>query len=344
VEEQGGVIPDLTSRAVEAREGGTRLGGYLAARAQSFGALTSEVGVRVDRETHTRETHFSPRVLLRWDPDRRTSLKGGIGRYVQSQAVHELRVPDGETTFQKAEIADQVTVGVERVLGRGIRGRLELYSRKVNRPSSLFLNLTREVTPLPELELDRVEVVPSGLRNQGVELVLAREEFGPWSWSASYSLSRAEGRFEDGWAPLPFDQRHTFNLHAKYRRSREWTFSGSWQYQSGWPYTERHPIPVEVRGQGPGEVWTLTDQRFGPLNGMRLPPYHRLDLRAMRTYQIGDGSLEVYLDVFNAYGRENLRAYDFHLSMGQDGGFFPDRSPGSGRMPFLPTIGFRWVF
>jgi hypothetical protein len=77
---------------------------------------------------------------------------------------------------------------------------------------------------------------------------------------------------------------------------------------------------------------------------MRLPSYHRLDLRATRTLQVGDGTLEVYLDIFNAYGRENLRTYDFYLSMGQSGVFSPDRGPGSGRMPFLPTVGFRWVF
>ena len=48
--------------------------------------------------------------------------------------------------------------------------------------------------------------------------------------------------------------------------------------------------------------------------------------------------------ILNAYGKENLRGYDFFLTVGQDGLYTPDRGPGSGRLPFLPNVGFRWVF
>ena len=88
----------------------------------------------------------------------------------------------------------------------------------------------------------------------------------------------------------------------------------------------------------------VTRREFGPLNAQRLPPYHRLDVRATRRFGVGRGDLEVYVDVFNLYNRENLRGYLYSLDAASGGHFTTRRSDGEEMMPILPTLGFRWVF
>jgi len=88
--------------------------------------------------------------------------------------------------------------------------------------------------------------------------------------------------------------------------------------------------------------WTRT---FRPLNGDRLPAYHRLDVRATRTFRVRGGSLEVYLDAFNGYDRENRGSYQYAASMVANGEVRTVRQDsGEEMLPFLPMFGLRYRF
>jgi hypothetical protein len=85
------------------------------------------------------------------------------------------------------------------------------------------------------------------------------------------------------------------------------------------------------------------ERSFGPINGERLPAYHRFDFRVSRDFPIGRGRLSVYLDVFNLYDRENAKAYDYYLeglSATQVGVYRGTHE----LIGVLPTIGARWEF
>ena len=45
------------------------------------------------------------------------------------------------------------------------------------------------------------------------------------------------------------------------------------------------------------------------INGARMPPYHRLDIRAEWTFRIGRASLVAYVEVNNVYNRDNVFLY-----------------------------------
>jgi hypothetical protein len=93
-----------------------------------------------------------------------------------------------------------------------------------------------------------------------------------------------------------------------------------------------------------GENWPLGwKEEFGPTNSSRLPPYHRLDLRASRRFQLRRGVLDVYVDLFNAYDQENLRSFDYGLESRSDKLMYM-RYPDEKLLPILPSIGFRWEF
>jgi hypothetical protein len=208
----------------------------------------------------------------------------------------------------------------------------------------MYLNLWREILPFPELDGDRIRVDPTESRAMGMELLLRREG-ETWDWSASYALSSTEALIDAEWAPQYWDQIHALSLTLGWRPTPRWTLTGAWQFHSGWPFT---PQIIEFDTltvfQGPGRDSTLRwREEFGALNSDRLPAYHRLDLRVTRSFAVRRGTLDVYLDLFNAYNQENLRSYDYAArTIGNEVKWV--RYPDEGLLPLLPSIGFRWEF
>jgi outer membrane receptor protein involved in Fe transport len=323
---------------------GTDVGGYLAARFQPVSWATAEVGVRHDRHSHTDDSDLSPRVHAVFDLTDRTTLRAGWGRYNQSQGMNELEVADGETEFAPSEQATQVALGVEHRLENGIKARFEVYTREIARPRREYLNLWREILAFPELEGDRVRVDPTEARAKGFEVLISQD--GPaWDWSGSYVLAESEDHIDDVWVPRFMDQRHALNLTVGYHPNSNWTLSGAWHIHSGWPFTpqEIHFDTLTVF-RGEGENWPMNwREEFGPLNSHRLPAYHRLDLRATRRFELRRGTLDVYVDLFNAYNQPNLRSYDYNLEWRDNRNMYI-RNPDEGLLPILPSIGFRWEF
>lgn len=345
LDEDGRIVTVTDSTTVGKDPRGTDYGAYVSARTRVLDNLTWEAGVRFDRKSHTGDDDLAPRFLLRWDPETHTSLRGSWGHYYQAQGVHQLNVIDGDSLFRGSERAEQVAVGVERRFGRGWRGHIEAYSRMVRDPRPVYVNLSRSISPIPELEGDRTRLDPTKGRAKGLEFHLAREGVGSWSWSGSYVLARSEYEVNGTWIPATLDQIHTLNLFAAYRRGEKWQFSGSWQYHTGWPITEPSFEVVVTEVGDTGEEGQIIRRDFGPLNAGRLPAYHRLDLRATRNIQVGQGRLEIFLDLFNAYNRENVRSYRYSLVDPEgDGSYTTRRDSGDTLLPIMPTVGFRWVF
>ena len=341
--DEGRIATRVDSTDVDVSPSGSEVGGYLAARARTGPALTWEAGLRYDGWTHTGDREVSPRVLARWDPDPRTSVKASWGRYAQGQRLYELHAADGEAGFNAAERAHQVAAGLERKLGHGLNGRVEVYHRRVDDAQPYFVNIARKINPLLELESDRVRIDPTRSRAQGIELVLAQERASPFSWSATYVLSKSEDEVEGIWVPRTLDQTHTLNLAAFCRLGRWWQFSASWQYHTGWPATNQI-LEVIVPEDTSGEWPRIAQRGFAPLNRERLSPYHRLDLRVMRGFGMGRSRLDLFLDVFNVYGRINYRGFRYNLVPSGTTTWRAERRMGEELLPRMPTVGFRWVF
>jgi len=335
-------IPDSVD--VELDPTGTEFEAYGALRFRPVPWGTAEVGLRYDKRTHTGDSDLSPRIHAMAELGDRTTVRAGWGVYQQSQGMHELEAGDGETSFAPSERAMQTALGLEHRLSNGIKGRLELYHRKVERPRRMYLNLWREILPFPELDGDRVRVDPTETRAMGVE-TLVRREGEEWDWSASYALSSTEALIDGEWAPQYWDQTHALSLTLGWRPTPRWTVTGAFQMHSGWPFTPQiirfDTITVfQEGGLGSSFRWR---EEFGAYNSDRLPAYHRLDLRVTRNFAVGEGSLDVYLDFFNAYNQQNLRSYEYQTRfIGEE--FKWVRIPDEELLPFLPSLGFRWEF
>jgi hypothetical protein len=315
---------------------GTVVGAHVSQRLRPWEPLTLELGVRFDRHSYVDSDELSPRLNVALDVGERTTLRGAWGRYSQAQGIHQLQVQDGIQDFHRTEIAEHRALGVEHLFASGVLLRAETYQRRIENPRPQLLNIANELEPVPEAEDDRLLYLPSSGDVRGVELFARREARERFDWSASYAYSVAEDVVDGRRIPRLFDQRHTFYADVAYAPSRRWRFSAAWQYHSGWPFT---PITVRV-DTATGPVF-ITRRTFGELNSRRLPSYHRMDVRVMRTFDTRRGRVLAYIDIFNLYNRRNARAPEvnvlsispFRVTEGVDR-----------QLPRLPSFGVIWEF
>jgi hypothetical protein len=318
------------------RPEGDTFGAFASVRIQPIATLVLEPGLRFDRQALTHDSHVSPRFNAALTLGH-TVVRAAWGAYFQSQALHELAVADGDTAFRRAEFAEHRVLGVEHPLFHGVTLRVEAYERLTSRLRPRWENLDNGYDLFPEAQSDRVRLDPSQARARGVEFLVAGRSGPRLSWNASYALARTEERLAGRWVPRSREQRHTFYADATYAPSPRWQFSAAFQYHTGWPTTDvAYSVATLTNGR------RVVVSANGPLYGLRLPDYHRLDLRATRRFHLSHGELRAFIDVFNAYDRTNFVGYDHRTSV--SGTQVTDVRKPREQLPLLPSAGLSWEF
>ena len=323
---------------VDVEPSGQELSGYLSARFRPIDPFTAEVGLRYDRITYSDDDNVAPRAQASFDVAPQTILRASWGRYYQSHGIHELDVGDGEERFFPSERADQIAVGVEHRFSNDVNARVELYRRRLPEQRVRYINADRELDAFLEVEGDRIRLDAGRGQAKGLEVMIQRDQGRNWAWSASYALAEAKDEVSGTWIPRTLDQRHALTANLAYRPNNVWHLSWAFHYHSGWPITEsRFAVDTLLDGT------TLLRRTFGPINGERLPAYHRIDFRVTRNFSVGRGILQAYLDLFNAYNHTNLRSY-FYRARLRNGALAVSRVNGEELLPILPSLGFRYEF
>lgn len=297
-------------------------------------SLTSELGLRYDRDTFIEEEHLSPRWNLAWTPVASTAVRLSWGWFYQSQRPNELQVEDGDTALRRAERAEHRVLELEYRLPTGAAIRIETFERRTSRSGARFENLFDSGSFFPELGEDRVRLAPSRGSATGAELGYRSAAHGPAGWRLAYAYSASEESIGGRQVARSLDQRHALNAGFGYRSPGGWMFDTVWWYHTGWPTTA-----VSVRPATPAAEAVL-----GPYNASRLPAYHRLDMRLSRTWEPARSRLSAYIDLQNLYDRDNLRGWtDFRFEAGSSGQPRLRAEPLSWG-GFLPSFGVRWAF
>jgi len=151
----------------------------------------------------------------------------------------------------------------------------------------------------------------------GIDFLLDYSETNYSVWAAySYAYVTREDEFMK-YVPH-FDRRHNLNLIGNYRFGKDnvWTVKGRFQIGSGFPFTQNAGFYEEFKNKdgtfwmdpyGDGNLAIL----YGPINGGRLPAYHRLDLSLNRIWRFPQGrQLELSASVLNVYNRQNVFYFD----------------------------------
>jgi len=320
---------------------------YLSDRWRPVDPLTVELGLRYDRQTLTDDRHLSPRFNLVYAPGRTSALRVAWGYFYQSQRPYELGVEDGETELASAERTEQRVLSFEHTFAKvgqrrsDLHLRVELYQRLIRDPRVRYENLFEPISIYPEIEPDRFRVAPERSEAYGIEFFLRGTLGRHFEWWMSYAYARVEDLIDGRDVPRRIDQPHTFNFDLNYNAGRHWRLNLAWRYHSGWPTTA---IMGGLEENEEGEVEFVPV--FGPINAERLPPYHRLDLRASREWQKKKGVLGFYLEIQNVYDRENIAGFDvdFEFKVRPDGGIdvVPEEEEIWGGI--LPSFGITWDF
>lgn len=184
----------------------------------------------------------------------------------------------------------------------------------------VYWKLTQGLSSLNQFSRETdVEFAIGESRAVGLDL-MARKTFGRYQTWMSYSLSRVSNRFEDltsEFFPSSVDRPHQFRwVHTVYVSPVE--VSLGWIFRSGSPYTQPDGLEFILDDEDdpdPDPEDGFYEIRYGPINGQRLPLYHRLDLSVW--YKFGQNqdriNGQIGLSIQNLYNRENVWQRFFYL-------------------------------
>ena len=137
-----------------------------------------------------------------------------------------------------------------------------------------------------------------------------------------------------------FDRRHNVNLVGSYTfgKKLDWEFNARWNFGSGFPFSGTQGF-YEYQNFSDG-LYTDPNSTngtlgiiYGPLNGKRLPPYHRMDISLKKEFALGKNSnLDITASAINIYDRENIFYFD------------RVRYQRVNQLPFLPSLGVSMTF
>ncbi|MCS7313900.1 MAG: TonB-dependent receptor [Bryobacterales bacterium] len=324
--------PFLVRRLDEYRGVALRGGGYLQQSLRPWhGRLQLTAGGRWDKHSASRPDPWNPSASIAVAPRTATRIYAAWGRYAQFPDLHWLHSFLGGPGL-RPERATHYSAGWEQRLGERTRLRLEAYQRE-----------DRELLfrPLYEPRLAAGRILPQRLdapvsnslrgRARGVEIFLQQRTANRLTgWIAyAYGQSRMQDAVTGARFPADFDQKHGLNVYLGYRVRPTVHVSMRWIYGSGFP------IPGFLRKEG--ERYFLAEER----NRVRLPAYHRVDLRTNKAFVFDRWKLTLYAEVINLTNHANYRFESFNGYNARTGQAFLTLDK---MFPVIPSAGFLLEF
>jgi TonB family protein len=284
----------------------------------ALGDLYVNVGQRVDYYSEIGRATYDPRLAIRYQVIEPLRLRAGVGLYSQPPEYSESLEVLGNPSLAPIRSL-HTSIGADVTVAEGVEFSLEgFYKYLWDRV------LRTEDGEAPLFVSGGVGRVYGGELSAKIEPREGRPYFG----YLSYTLMRSERRDDDqeDFRLFDYDQTHILTVSGGYRFPRRWEIGATFRLTSGNPYT---PINGAVHDlDRPGYV-----PASGPYNSARSPFFHRLDLRVEKSWQLDHMLLAFFIDVQNAYNRQNQEGIAYSFDYGA-------QAPLRG-LPILPSIGLR---
>ncbi len=332
---------------------------------KSLGKVILDPGIRFHYYASLAVLNIEPRFGFKWNITNDTRFKLAAGRYSQNLVAANsdrdvvnlfygflaspadlpatLTTRDGEVRDIKDPLqrANHYVAGIEHDISNDLTLNFEVYLKDFRQVTNInrnkIFNDTPEFADKPD-ELKKDFIVETG-EAYGADLQLNYEKERTSIWAVySYTfVDRFDGVQE--YNPV-WDRRHNVNLvfSQTFGKFDAYKFNIRWNYGSGFPFTQTQGFYGEVPFSGNINYDLVHGNNdlavlYGPLNGGRLPDYHRLDVGLTRTWRLDEfQEIEVDLSVTNAYDRENIFYYD------------RIRAQRVNQLPLMPSFGFSYRF
>ena len=155
-----------------------------------------------------------------------------------------------------------------------------------------------------------------------------------YGWlSIAYSETKRKNLITGESFKYDYDQPWIVNLVSNYQLNQDWQIGLKWRYQSGQLITPIIGAEDANDTDNPG----LFNPIYADLNSKRLPDYHRLDVRADRSFKYDNWQMDLYFEVLNLYGQENVVGYDYKNAD------YSERENQTD-LPTIPAVGIKAIF
>ncbi len=282
--------------------------------------------VRVDYARDAdRSWVVQPRLAFRWEFVRDWWLKGGLGVYNQPPQPNQSSA--APNAFVSGATVGNPFLAMQRSLQYGL-GFEHQFSRYVSLSAEGFYkDLDQQV--VAQTSIQGASYLNTGVgRIYGAEVLFRHRPSSRFFGWVAYTLSRSERRDAPGmpYRIFMFDQTHILTLIGSFRLGRGWEVGARFRFVSGNPGT---PIVGSIFNGDSGTYTGIPGRLFSERNA----PFHQLDVRIDKTWSWRRGSLNLFLEVLNAYNNGNTEARQYSYN-------YLQRQPVTG-LPFFPNLGMR---
>lgn len=286
--------------------------------------VRAESYVFTDQESPQRT--LNPRLAVRYALTETVSLKGGAGVYHGPPIQDEPSV-----TFGNPDLA------AKRSLQYGLGAEWQPRPEWFVSGEVFYNDLDGLIVRSNGTVVRDGEPVPERLKNGGVgriyglEVLVRRSLTDRLFGWISYTLSRSERRDapDAAWRLFDNDQTHVLTAIASYKLPRGWEVGARLRFASGNPTT---PVVGAVRD----DVNDVFVPLYAAVNSVRLPSFNQLDIRVDKNFVFERWTLDVYLDLTNAYNNPAVEGIAYNYNYSQSAYFEG--------LPILPILGAKGSF
>ena len=271
-------------------------------------------GIRATHFDVTDEIYYEPRLSVSYKVNDKVKFKGAWGKYYQfvNRIVRE-DVTQGSRDFWLLANKENSPISFSQhfILGTSYEVDdwlfdVEFFEKEMTGLTEFSLRFQSALGTDPN---DQLFFEGTGI-SRGVDFLIQKKA-GKYTGWLGYTLSEVVHTFPD-LNNNPFyslnDQRHEFKIVNVLKAGR-WDLGATWVYGSGKPYTAPNGIYTITLLDGTETEYVS----IGEKNGLRIDPYHRLDLSATYNFNISSGKGEMGLSVFNLYNKTNTWYNEFEV-------------------------------
>ena len=257
-------------------------------------------GIRATHFDVTDEIYYEPRLSVSYKVNDKVKFKVAWGKYYQfvNRIVRE-DVTQGSRDFWLLANKENSPISFSQhfILGTSYEVDdwlfdVEFFEKEMKGLNEFSLRFQSALGTDPN---DQLFFEGTGI-SRGVDFLI-QKKVGKYTGWLGYTLSEVVHTFPD-LSNNPFyslnDQRHEFKIVNVLKAGR-WDLGATWVYGSGKPYTAPNGIYTITLLDGTETEYVS----IGEKNGLRIDPYHRLDLSATYNFNISSGKGEMGLSVFN---------------------------------------------
>lgn len=288
---------------------------------------------------HNLQPRISSRFLIRDDWSVKASY-AVMNQYVHLLSNSGIGLPTDLWVSSTAKVApqwsDQIAIGTSKAL---FNNQYELSAESYYKTMRNLIEYKEGASFIATTDWQNTVETDGVGEAYGLE-VLFRKKKGKTTGWIGYTLAWSNRQFSNlnngEWYPYRYDRRHDVSVVLNHQFSENFDIGLTWVYGTGNTFTA--PIArILLPGQqaGFGQVY----ERFSDRNGLRMPPYHRMDLGFNWHKKTSWGERTWNISVYNVYSRNN----PFFLYISEN--FNGDKRVNQVSLfPIIPSISYQFKF